>query len=267
VIVHSADGVFAIRKGSHKWIEGVPADDVKPAAKKAHTAQYQRMLFDLKNDIAEEKEISAQHPEILKELEALLKRYRDGGYSRELPPAGIKPKAAFEPLIPLKKAEPVKLNNFQSSKGKVWATKDDAIFGRAGDKGSALTGPISMRDGVLEFQILLGMADRHSLRIQTETGESFRIVLSRAFLEVAKNPSKGEGNDATVPLAKTRVKFKASDWQTLRLTFRGNELTAEFVGTQTNAKHPVLAGKKNQLNFIAFDGEVGLRQALMAPLP
>jgi arylsulfatase A len=267
VIVHSADGVFAIRKGSHKWIEGVPADDVKPAAKKAHTAQYQRMLFDLKNDIAEEKEISAQHPEILKELEALLKRYRDGGYSRELPPAGIKPKAAFEPLIPLKKAEPVKLNNFQSSKGKVWATKDDAMFGRAGDKGSALTGPISMRDGVLEFQILLGMADRHSLRIHTETGESFRIVLSRAFLEVAKNPSKGEGNDATVPLAKTRVKFKASDWQTLRLTFRGNDLTAEFVGTQTNAKHPVLAGKKNQLNFIAFDGEVGLRQALMAPLP
>jgi hypothetical protein len=35
VIVHSADGNFAIRKGSYKWIEGIPADDVKPAAKKA----------------------------------------------------------------------------------------------------------------------------------------------------------------------------------------------------------------------------------------
>ena len=34
-------------------IEGVPADDVKPAAKKAHGAQYQRMLFDLKNDPGE----------------------------------------------------------------------------------------------------------------------------------------------------------------------------------------------------------------------
>jgi hypothetical protein len=27
LIVHSADGNFAIRRGKHKWIEGVPADD------------------------------------------------------------------------------------------------------------------------------------------------------------------------------------------------------------------------------------------------
>ena len=267
VIVHSADGVFAIRKGSHKWIEGLPADDVKPAAKKAHAAQYQRLLFDLKNDIAEAQDIAAQRPEVVKELEALLNRYRDGGYSRELPPAGVKPKAAFPPLPPLKKAEPVDLKAFPSSQGKVWAAKGDAMFGRAGDKGSALTGPVALRDGVLEFQILLGEADRHSLRIHTEAGESFRIVLSRAFVEVAKNPSKGESTDATVPLGKTRVKFKASEWQTLRLTFRGDALTVEFAGTQTTAKHPVLAALKAQLNFIAFDGEVGLRQALLAPLP
>jgi arylsulfatase A len=267
VIVHSADGVFAIRQGSHKWIEGLPADDVKPAAKKAHAAQHQRLLFDLKNDIAEAQDIAAQRPEVVKELEALLNRYRDGGYSRELPPAGVKPKAAFPPLPPLKKAEPVDLKAYQSSQGKVWAAKGDAMFGRAGDKGSALTGPVALRDGVLEFQILLGEADRHSLRIHTEAGESFRIVLSRAFVEVAKNPSKGESTDATVPLGKTRVKFKASEWQTLRLTFRGDALTVEFAGTQTTAKHPVLAALKAQLNFIAFDGEVGLRQALLAPLP
>ncbi len=267
VIEHSADGVFAIRKGPHKWIEGVPAEDVKPAAKKAHTAQHQRMLFHLKDDIAETKDISAQNPEVVKELEALLNRYRDGGYSRELPPAGVKPKPLLAPLPPLKNAEPLDLKTFQSSKGKVWAAKGDALFGRAGDKGSALTGPVSLRDGVLEFQILLGEADRHSLRIHTEAGESFRIVLSRAFVEVAKNPGKGEGSDATVPLGKTRVKFKASEWQTLRLSFRGDALTVEFVGTQTMAKHPVLAAPKAQLNFIAFDGEVGVRGAQTAPLP
>ncbi len=31
MIVHSSDGVFAIRKGPWKWIEGVPVDDVLPA--------------------------------------------------------------------------------------------------------------------------------------------------------------------------------------------------------------------------------------------
>ncbi|MBL9133442.1 MAG: arylsulfatase, partial [Verrucomicrobiaceae bacterium] len=186
VIVHSADGVFAIRKGPHKWIEGVPADDVKPAAKKAHVSQHKRMLYDLKADIAEEKEISAGHPEVVKELEALLNRYRDGGYSRELPPAGVKPKAAFEPLPPLKNAEAVDLTTY---KGAGWTQRDGTWFAKAGDKGMAFSGPLKMQNGVLEFQIRLGEADRHSLRIHTAGNEaSYRVVLSRAFVDIATTP-------------------------------------------------------------------------------
>lgn len=260
VIVHSADGVFAIRKGPHKWIEGVPADDVKPAAKKAHVSQHKRMLYDLKADIAEEKEISAGHPEVVKELEALLNRYRDGGYSRELPPAGVKPKAAFDPLPPLKNAEPVDLTKFKG-----WTQRDGAWFAKAGDKGVAFSGPLKMHNGVLEFQIRLGEADRHSLRIHTAGNEaSYRVVLSRAFVDIAKNPSKGENADQTLPLGKTRVKFKTSEWLTVRLTFQNDELTVECAGTTTKAKHPVFAAEKAQANFIAFDGEVGLRSVQTA---
>ncbi|WP_395719283.1 arylsulfatase [Prosthecobacter sp.] len=269
VIVHSADGVFAIRKAGQKWIEGVPADDVKPAAKKAHASQHQRMLYDLKNDLAEEKEISAAHPEVVKELEALLNRYRDGGYSRELPPAGLKPKAEFEPLPPLKNAEAVDLKTFKSSQGKeAWTARDDAMFGRAGAKGSALTGPFTIQDGVLEFEIRLGEADRHSLRIHTaDNAHSFRVVLSKAFIDIAKNPGKGESSDQTVPLGKSRVKFKSGEWQTLRLTFQGDELTAQFAGTTTKSKHAVFAETKTQLNFIAFDGEVGVRKVITGNRP
>ncbi len=88
MIVHSADGVFAIRKGPWKWIEGVPVDEIKPGARKAHADQYRKQLYNTKDDPAETKDVSAAHPEVVKELQALLKRYRDGGYSRELPPSG-----------------------------------------------------------------------------------------------------------------------------------------------------------------------------------
>ena len=262
VIVHSADGNFAIRKGAWKWIEGVPADDVKPAAKKAHAAQFKRQLYDLKYDIAEVTDVSAQNPEVVKDLEKLLNRYRDGGYSRELPPDDAKPKSVFAELPPLKNAEPVDLKTYR---GKGWAARDDAMFGKADDKGAPLTGPVKMQNGVLEFQIRLGEVDRHSLRIHTaDNARSFRVVLSRAFIDIAKNPEKGEAADKTVPLAKTRVKFKASDWQTMRLTFQGDELTVEFAGTTTKAKHAVFAESKEQLNFIAFEGEVGIRQVMLA---
>jgi arylsulfatase A-like enzyme len=259
VIVHSADGNFAIRKGSHKWIEGIPADDVKPAAKKIHADQFKPQLYDLKADIAEAREISAQQPAVAKDLEALLNRYRDGGYSRELPPAGVKPKPAFAELPPLANAEPVDLTTF---KGQGWTDRDGAMFAKADKKGSPLTGNTSFQDGVLEFQIRLGEADRHSLRIQAGNKQSYRIVLSHANLDIAINPEAKDGE--TIQLGKQRVKFKSGDWQTLRLTFKGDELTTEFAGVTLKAKHAVLAEEKAQLNFIAFEGEVGVRKVLLA---
>jgi arylsulfatase A len=259
VIVHSAAGNFAIRKGSHKWIEGIPADDVKPAAKKAHADQFKPQLYDLKADIAETQDISAQQPNVAKELEALLNRYRNGGYSRELPPAGVKPKPAFAQLPPLTNAEPVDLTTF---KGQGWTARDGAMFAKADKKGSPLTGSTSFQDGVLEFQVRLGEADRHSLRIQTVNKQSYRIVLSHAILDIAINPEVKDGE--TIQLGKQRVKFKSSDWQTLRLTFKGDEVTTEFAGVTLKAKHAVLAEAKAQLNFIAFEGELGVRKVLLA---
>jgi arylsulfatase A len=90
VIVHSSDGVFAIRKGPWKWIEGVPVDEIKPGARKVNADQYRPQLYHTADDPAETKDVSAQHPAVVAELSALLTRYRDGGYSRELPPMTAK---------------------------------------------------------------------------------------------------------------------------------------------------------------------------------
>jgi len=87
MIVHSADGVFAVRKGRWKWIEGVPVDEIKDAVRRANKDQFRSQLYDTVADPAETKDISAEHPEIVAELKDLLRRYRDGGFSRELPPS------------------------------------------------------------------------------------------------------------------------------------------------------------------------------------
>jgi len=138
------------------------------------------------------------------------------------------------------------------------------LIGTADAKGSPFSGPLQLKDGTLEFQIRLGEADRHSLRISSGNNtQSFRIVLSRGFLEIAKNPSKGESPDQVLPLAKTRVKFKRDEWLTMRLTFLGDELTVECAGTTTKATHAVLAGMKPQANFIVFDGEAALKDFLI----
>ena len=94
MVVHSNDGVFAIRKGPWKWVEGVPVKQISPGTRKAHASEFQHQLFNLKDDPMETADVSAEHPDVVKELEALLIRYRDSGYSRELPPPAASPPAA-----------------------------------------------------------------------------------------------------------------------------------------------------------------------------
>ena len=42
MIVHSADGVFAIRRGPWKYIEGIPVDEIKAGARKARAEEYRK---------------------------------------------------------------------------------------------------------------------------------------------------------------------------------------------------------------------------------
>ena len=81
---------FAIRKGPWKWVEGQPVSNIKPGAHKARAAEFQPQLYHLQQDPAETTDVSATHPEVVQELSALLNRYRDGGYSREMPPVIVR---------------------------------------------------------------------------------------------------------------------------------------------------------------------------------
>ncbi|WP_347244672.1 arylsulfatase [Thermogutta sp.] len=84
MIVHSADGNFAIRRGPWKWIEGTYHPDTRPGALRLRADQFHPQLYNLREDIGETKDVASEHPEIVKELSQLLDLYRDRGYSRGL---------------------------------------------------------------------------------------------------------------------------------------------------------------------------------------
>jgi arylsulfatase A len=80
MIVHSADGVFAIRKGPWKWIEGRPA---KPKPPQARRDEFHPQLYHLGNDIGETDDTQDENATVVAELKSLLDRCREQGYSRE----------------------------------------------------------------------------------------------------------------------------------------------------------------------------------------
>lgn len=270
MIVHSADGVFAIRRGPWKWIEGTPVDDIKPGVRKTRADQFRAQLYNTQDDPAEKTDLSARHPQTVNELRALLNRYRNGGYSRELPPADVQPVvvkvAALPPLhgnaILEHSLKEIPTKPWAISRGK-WQPRDGGLWGAQEgkeDQGATLRVPVELADGAIEYQINFHGANRTSLRIEWgDRKGSFRVEIARTYVGLTKNPSQGEEKDAVVPLARKTLKLDPDTWYPVRITFKANQATVQVNDTTLTGQHEVLAQPKTALNFLVFGETAGFR--------
>ena len=274
MIVHSADGVFAIRQGPWKWIEGIPVDEIKPGARKAHADEYHAQLYNTKDDPAETKDVAAEHPEIVKELSALLNRYRDGGYSRELPPVVDKPQRKVSDLSSLTGS--IVINEtmaelpkapWTATKGE-WIAKDRAVWGAQKSKaeqGANMRVPLGFTDGTVQYEISFKGANRHSLRVEAgDKKQSFRIEISRRQIGITKNPDPGEGPEKTDPLARKNLDLESDVWHPVRITFKDGTCTAQIEDVIIKASHPVLGLEKKAMNMLVFGETAGFRNVKAA---
>lgn len=81
---HSINGQFTIRKGKWKLLFSKSSggwSDPRPGDKKALEGMPSMQLYDLSTDAGETNNVVEQHPEIVKELKALMIRYIDDGRS------------------------------------------------------------------------------------------------------------------------------------------------------------------------------------------
>ncbi len=79
---HSVDGTFAIRQGHWKFIDGQGPGSNQWDGPKPGDPPGQ--LYNLAQDLSEQDNVYADHPEIVERLSALLQRYKDQGYSRPM---------------------------------------------------------------------------------------------------------------------------------------------------------------------------------------
>ena len=268
VIVHSADGNFAIRKGRWKWIEGTPVEEIKDAVRRSRKDQFRPQLYDTVADPAETKDVSAAHPEVVAELKDLLRRYRDGGYSRELPPADVKPQRVSVATLPVIGGETLISTDLRELPGKPWiaspgewAARDGGVWARpkgGSEKPASLRAPVSLADGSVECELNLKGANRVSLRFATGDG-SFRLVVSRTSAILTKNPSKGEAVEAAVDVAKANLRLAADEWYPVRLTFKGEEVGVQVNDRAFTGRHAAFGKPKTALDLLVFGDGAGFR--------
>lgn len=80
---HSLSGMFAIRVGDWKLIQGLGSGGfTKVDTKAAKEAGFEGQLFNLKDDPQETRNLWKKHPEVVKALTALLEKYKAEGRSR-----------------------------------------------------------------------------------------------------------------------------------------------------------------------------------------
>jgi len=80
VVMHSANGMFAIRQGRWKLIAGDGSGGREQPRGTPFAKPYQ--LYDLEADLSERHDVAGDHPDVVAELEALLQQYREEGRSR-----------------------------------------------------------------------------------------------------------------------------------------------------------------------------------------
>jgi arylsulfatase A-like enzyme len=274
MIIHSADGVFAVRKGRWKWVEGVPVEKIKDGVRKTRKDQFRSQLYDTVADPAETKDVSAEHPEVVAELKDLLRRYRDGGFSRELPAADVKPLRVGVATLPALTGKISVEESLSKLPGKPWvasagewSARDGGVFAKpkgGSEKAAGLRTPLAFRDGTFDCELNLQGANRISLRFGSGEG-GFRLVVSRTSAILTKNPSKGEAATATEDIAKKNLKLAADEWYPIRLSFKGDEVTVQVNDQTFKGKHPSLAKDKTSVDFLVFGDGAGFRNFRVAP--
>ena len=268
MIVHSADGTFAIRKGPWKWIEGVPVDDIKDGVRKSRKDQFKPQLYNTQNDPAESTDVSSQHPEVVAELKDLLRRYRDGGYSRELPPVDVKPARSHVATLPPLTGPLAIDESLSQLPGKPWSTSGGEWTAREGglwahpklgsEQPMSLRTPLTLSNGSLDCEINLKGANRISLRFGAGDA-GFRLVITRAVSILTKNPSKGEPASATEDIAKKNLKLEADEWYPVRLEFRGDEITVQVNDQTFKGRHPSFNHQKTSIDLLVFGDGAAFR--------
>ncbi|MBI1901052.1 MAG: arylsulfatase [Planctomycetia bacterium] len=83
VVHHSGDGMFAIRQGDWKLIEGLGSGGfTQPKTEKPQPGGPTGQLYNLKDGPGETKNLFLDRPEVVAKLQAMLDRYRSEGRSR-----------------------------------------------------------------------------------------------------------------------------------------------------------------------------------------
>lgn len=263
MIVHSADGVFAIRQGPWKWIEGISS---KPQPPKARAAEFNPQLYHLKDDPAETNNLSAQHPALVKELAALLERYRDGGYSRELPPVPAKPTnvvvmpAAATKVRLTEPLDKVPGEPWVKVRGQ-WVARDGAVWGteKPAERGpAALRTPLTPADSDIQYELRLSHGATHMLRIQCQDQANVLLVQISAGKVAITTQGKGPA------LAEAKAPFTSDAWLPVRVSLRGPDLFVQVADTRLKATHAMIAEPKTACGFLAYGKQIGLRKVTIA---
>ena len=272
MVVHSADGVFGIRKGPWKWIEGVPVDEIRAGVRKANAAEYRAQLYNVKEDPAETTDVIAAHPGVARELEGLLDRYRDGGFSRELPPVVAKGETRIE-LPPL--GGSVVLNEAMDKvpgapwvqvRGK-WVAKDGVVWGTekpVDQVGAAMRSPLALTDGDIQYELCLAPANAHVLRLQCQKREHvFLVQMSARRLVITRQPAEGDTPGRSLVMAQERVKFKPGAWLPVRVCCRTGDLIVRVADVTVKAYHAFLKEPKIAFALMAQGENVGFRKMVV----
>ena len=265
MILHSADGNFAIRRSGWKWIEGDYHPATRIGALRSRSDQYKAQLYNISDDIGETNDLLYQYPEKGEQLKTLLNRYRDGAYSRSMPPPSP-PRKKAQPLAPVKgklirraKFEKLPSHPWTVVRGG-WTAKNGVLRGsqKGGDRiGAAIRQSLQLTDCDIQYKLSCPIDANHVLRIQSNQKDIiFLVHISPRHLSVMKQQIGTSGHPI---LAEEKLTLTPREWCDIRISFKDDEIAAQAGNTVVRAKDEDLRGAKRVMALMVNGRNVGFK--------
>jgi len=142
-----------------------------------------------------------------------------------------------------------------------WKSSGEYLTGielAADDHGAVMKRSLTLKDAIIEFDVMLGETKGTSFSIDNND-HMCRVSISTAGFQAKKDDNDHEGPDVAKPFNSVSEELEADEWYTVRIELLGEEMLAQIGDDVSLGSDPLIAQDKTKWGFTVAGDTVKFR--------
>lgn len=143
-----------------------------------------------------------------------------------------------------------------------WAVTEGVLSGierPADDHGGVMKRAQTLKDAIIEFDVMLGATKGTSFSIDDDVDHVARVSISSTGFQARKDDHDHEGPDVAKPFNQVSEELDTDEWHTVCIEIKGEEMLAQIDEEVSLGSDPLIATDKTKWGFTVAGDTVKFR--------